>query len=297
MFLSEWLQKDMKLIKDGAFFALTMSKLKAPTKSLTFIEDEKYLNEIDDNESISCIFCTDKLLKKINRDDIGIAVTANPRTDFFNLHNILCQEKSYRRDKKPTFIHESAIISPLAYIAPFNVNIGQNCIIEEFVSIKEDVSIGADVNIRAGVVIGGEGFEYKRLENNDILSVTHCGGVVIGKKVEIGYNTCVDKAVFTWDNTILGNGTKIDNLTHISHACKTGKNCFIIAGSVICGSAIFGDNVMVGPGSTVSHQRIGDWARISLGSVVTTDVNEGQHVSGNFAIQHDRFLNHIKSIR
>lgn len=260
----------------------------------TFIDDPKYINEIINKNVI--IITTREIAKNIQ---FPVIIVENPRICFFRLHNYLVKYKhpEYIRGEFNTQIGKDSTISKLACVENKNVIIGNNVLIEEFVSIKANTVIGDNTIIRAGTVIGGEGFEAKRM-NEGILPVTHAGGVIIENDVEIKYNTCIDKALYPWDNTVISEGCKIDNLIHIAHAVKISKETLIAASALIGGRSIIGKQVWIGAGATISNNiSVGDGAKISIGSVVTKNVNSGQRVSGNFAIDHSKFLNHMKIIR
>jgi UDP-3-O-[3-hydroxymyristoyl] glucosamine N-acyltransferase len=128
--------------------------------------------------------------------------------------------------------------------------------------------------------IGNDGFGYVRQEDGTLLKMPHAGNVVIEKDVEIGCNTCIDRAVV--GSTVIGEGTKIDNLVHIAHGVKIGKHCVIVAGSVIGGSCEIGNNVYIGIGAMIKNKiKIGDGATIGMGAVVLKDVPAGATVVGN----------------
>jgi UDP-3-O-[3-hydroxymyristoyl] glucosamine N-acyltransferase len=201
----------------------------------------------------------------------------------------------YTRPEFETQIGNNCKISSLAHVDAKNVNIGNNVIIEEFVRIKRNTQIGNNVTIRSGAVIGGDGFEYRKADN-EVFFVEHVGGVIIGNNVDIFSNTCVCKAVFPWDDTIIGDYTKIDNLIHIAHCCKIGKRNVIIAGAVLCGSIETDDDVKIGPNATIAKIHMEANSNASLGAVVTKDVGQNAVVSGNFAVDHSRLLKHIKEI-
>ena len=108
----------------------------------------------------------------------------------------------------------------------------------------------------------------------------------------------VDKAIYPWDNTIIGDYSKTDNNVHIAHADKIGKRVFIAACTCIAGRVETGDDVWIGPGVTVINGiSIGDKAKISIGSVVTKSVKNGEQVTGNFAIPHAKFIENLKKNR
>ena len=262
-------------------------------KFCTFITDEKYLNNIVSN-NMSMIITTKELEEKCSVFKAGIVLTENPRTFFFLLHNILTKDEEYTGLRTENVIAETARISKMAYIAPNNVVIGENVVIEPFVTIYEKVEIGDNTVIRSGCCIGGEGYEFKR-SCKGIMAVKHVGGVKIGNNVEIQNNTCIDKAVYPWDNTILNDNVKIDNLVHIAHGVKVDENTMIVAQSGIGGRTIIGKNVWIGFGATLRNGiSIGDNAPVNMGAVVTKSVENEGSVTGNFAIPHDKFMNQLK---
>ncbi len=134
--------------------------------------------------------------------------------------------------------------------------------------------------IGPGTVIGGDGFGYARSGDDTLVKMPHTGNVVIDENVEIGSNTCIDRAVE--GSTVIGSGTKIDNLVHIAHGVKIGKNCLIVAGVVIGGSCEIGDNCYIGMGALIKNKiRIGKNAVIGMGAVVLKDVPDGATIIGN----------------
>lgn len=262
-------------------------------KICSFIENIKYLQEIPGN--VVSLIVTREIAELIKNDAIELCITSNPRLLFFQIHNYLSTQPYYLREDYPTSIGANCKISSLASISKNNVTIGEGVTIEEFVSIKENVTIGDHSIIRAGTVVGGQGFEFKRLQDS-ILSVLHTGGVVIGNNVEIQNNTTIDKGVYPWDNTIIGNYTKIDNLVHIGHAAKIGKNVLIVAHAGIGGRTIIMDGAWIGFGSIIKNGLIvGQNARANMGAIVTKDICDGQSVTGNFAINHHEFIKYQKT--
>ena len=139
---------------------------------------------------------------------------------------------------------EGTVIMPNAYIG-HHVSIGKNCIIYPNVTILDHCVIGDDVIIQAGTVIGSDAFYYNKKTNRDIhyKKMYSCGRVVIEAGVEIGAGCTIDRGV-TGD-TIIGAGTKIDNLVHIGHDTTIGKNCLFAAQVGIAGSTSIGENVIL----------------------------------------------------
>lgn len=286
--------ENIKVVKDGEFTSLGLAVSKCDEKLLSFIESAKYLAGLGSN--ITCLITTEELADTL-KEKYGVIVSSNPRMDYFKLHNKLSENVAYKRKNYSTVIGEGCKISNLASISENNVTIGNNVTIEEFVVIRENTIIGDNSIIRAGVVLGGEGYEYKRVDGI-IMNVNHCGGVIIGNNVEVQYNSCIDKALYTWDNTIIGDYTKVDNLVHLEHGVKVGERCLIASKTTFGGRTVIGKDSWVGLGAIISNGLIlGDKVNISLGSVVTKNLNDGERVSGNFAISHDKYIDFIKSIR
>jgi UDP-3-O-[3-hydroxymyristoyl] glucosamine N-acyltransferase len=104
----------------------------------------------------------------------------------------------------------------------------------------------------------------------------------------------VDRALFG-GFTEIGDDTVVDNLVQVAHGVSIGRRCRIVACAAVGGSSIIGNDVWIGPNAIISSAiRIGDGARVSLGSVVIRDVPPGGRVSGNFAIDHERFMKLFK---
>lgn len=284
-------QFDIKNEKEFETLALVESN---PEKGYcTFIADEQYIPLISDNVKM---IITDKgLADRFDCKDTGICVVENPRNAFFKLHNALGQSEKYIRKQFKTKIGENCNISSLAVIAENNVVIGDNVTIEEFVVIRENTTIGDNCIIRAGVKLGGSDFEFKR-ENGKIFSVEHYGGLVLGRNVEVQYNTGINRALYPWDDTIIDDFTKVDMLVHIAHGVKIGKSGMIVANSGIGGRVEIGNEVWIGFAATIKNGiHIGDKARVNMGAVVTKDVESEGSVTGNFAVEHSRFIANMKA--
>lgn len=260
----------------------------------TFVDNEYYLEKLSDN--IQMVLIGEDLLDTLKqyRKSYGICVVENPRLTYFRIHNYLVNDISYRRTDFKTRIGTNCNISSQAIIADKNVIIGNNVTIEEFAVIRENTVINDNSIIRAGCKIAGEGFEFKNT-SEEVFHVSHIGGVIIGESVEIQYNTCIDKAIYPWDNTVIGDHVKIDNLVHIGHAVKVDSRTMIVANSGIGGRVSIGEDVWIGFGATIRNGiHIGDRARTNMGSVVTRNVGTEEAVTGNFAIPHKDFIANLK---
>jgi UDP-3-O-[3-hydroxymyristoyl] glucosamine N-acyltransferase len=181
-------------------------------------------------------------------------------------------------------IHESSYIAPNVFIGD-HVIIGKDCIIQPHVTILDYCIIGDHVNIQSGSVIGSDAFYFNGKKNREVTykKMDSCGRVVIEDYVEIGSNCSIDRGV-THD-TLIGQGTKIDNLNHIGHDVVIGRNCLIAANCAIAGACTLEDDVvlwgMVGIGKTTT---IGKGTIIKPMSGVFKDVEPNQSIWGVPAI-------------
>ena len=283
-----------KVEKDGEFnwLGLTAEDYEGK-KVLTFLNDEKYYKEIENNKSITCIVTTDEVAQKIEKDKYGIIISNNPRKDFFELHNKLVKEDFYftKRDNQ---ISEKAYISEKANIGKYNIIIEDNIIIEAGVTIYENVTIRRGTTIKSGTILGADGFQYVR-DREEIIKVEPAGELEIAENVVIHNNSVIDKGIF--GKTFIGENTKIYNLVHVAHDSKIGKNVFLTAGVIVCGRVKIGDNSYLGPNCTIKNGLFLDKnSKVSMGAVVTKNVNENEVVTGNFAIPHKQFIENLKKI-
>lgn len=151
--------------------------------------------------------------------------------------------------------------------------IGMNCRIDSNVAIYHNCKIGNNVIIQSNSTIGSEGFGYVFFEGRHNL-IPHTGGVIIEDFVEIGANCCVDRAKF--DNTIIGAGTKIDNLVQIAHNVIIGKCCLIAGQAGISGSTKLGDGVVLGGQVGLrDHIELGNGVMVGAQAGVNKSVPDG----------------------
>ena len=302
--LSEICVPGWELLRDGDFLSLGLCTANAGIPLLTFCGNQKFLRMALKNPNITCLMIPPELKSQAltSSDRHGIVSVPNLRIDFFQLHNRLCGPDwapRYIGEDRKTFIHASAQIDPRAVIDPKNVTISANTVIESGVIIYGSTIIGENCIIRSGTVLGGSGLEFMRMGSSGMLAVEHCGKLVINDRVEIQYNCNVSRSLFPWHETHIGNDTKIESLVHIAHGSHIGKRNLIAASACICGSAQTGDDVWVGPNATISSEvKVGNGARITLGSVAASDVPENTTVSGNFAVPHELFMqDHLRKLR
>ncbi|MBS1513755.1 MAG: UDP-3-O-(3-hydroxymyristoyl)glucosamine N-acyltransferase [Bacteroidetes bacterium] len=181
-------------------------------------------------------------------------------------------------------IHSEAQIHKNVYIGPFTyvgkAVIEEGTIIHGHCHVFDNVKIGKNVSINAGSIIGSEGFGYEVNENNEYEKFTHIGGVEIHDNVDIGANTCVVRGALA--NTIIGEGTKIDNLVHIGHNAIIGKHCIITANNMVGGSVRIEDHSWLGPSSSTLNQlTLSKNSYAGLASVITKNLPSNEIWVGN----------------
>jgi UDP-3-O-[3-hydroxymyristoyl] glucosamine N-acyltransferase len=168
------------------------------------------------------------------------------------------------------------------------VSIGDDSFIYPNVTIRENVTIGKKVIVHSGTVIGSDGYGYVP-EKGRHYKIPQIGSVIIEDEVEIGANVCIDRG--TVGNTIIGWGTKIDNLVQIGHNVKIGKSCIIVSQVGISGSVEIGDGVILaGQVGIRDHIKVGNKAIVGAQSGIGSDIPEGQVYSGSPAIPHKTWL-------
>jgi UDP-3-O-[3-hydroxymyristoyl] glucosamine N-acyltransferase len=196
----------------------------------------------------------------------------------------------------PVFIHPSAKIGKDVYIAAFsyigehaeigndvkiyaqvfigaNTKVGDRTVLHPGVKLYHDCVIGNDVTIHAGTVLGSDGFGFAPQQNGTYNKVPQLGNVVIEDHVEIGANTCIDRA--TLGSTIIKKGTKLDNLLQIAHNVEVGEHSVIAAQTGISGSTKIGKHVMIGgQAGIVGHISIADGTKINGLTGISKSITE-----------------------
>jgi UDP-3-O-[3-hydroxymyristoyl] glucosamine N-acyltransferase len=252
----------------------------AAQDDLTFISAPKYF-EAGLNSNAGCFIATPDFPAASDRTVIE---SPQPRAHFAQALTLLYPSAPVHSGVHPTaVIHASASIHATAEIGAFvaigsnstvgaRVRIGPSTAIGNDVAIADDslvharvsvfdrVKIGARTIVHSGVVIGADGFGFE-LAGPAYRKVPQVGRVEIGKDVEIGANSCIDRA--TLGATVIGDGTKLDNLVHIGHNCSIGKHVLIVAQTGLAGGVTVGDYAVIG-----GQVGVGDKARIESKAVI-----------------------------
>lgn len=229
------------------------------------------------------------------------------------LNYVKSQGKSYRRHRGRCRIALSARIGRKVWIGDYvtvgkktvigdctkicgnvtigdNVTIGEKCIIYPGVQIFSDTVIGDRTILHAGCIIGDDGFGNAPQPDGSWKKIEHVGNVIIGNDVEVGSNTCIDKAPM--ESTVIADGVRIDNLCQIAHNVVVGRNTAMAAQTGIAGSAVIGENcILAGQVGIVGHIKIADRTTVGAKSGVIGNVRKsGEVLFGTPAIAHKTYL-------
>jgi UDP-3-O-[3-hydroxymyristoyl] glucosamine N-acyltransferase len=286
--------------------------------ALTFATDERFLRAALESRA-AAVLADEKLVDAGMAYAKPIVAVASPR---LALAALLTQLEAPR--PRGPFVHPSAVVDPRAsigadvYIGPLaaiaaDASIGARTVIGAGVVVGARASVGADcllhprayvadgcrlgdrVVLQAQAIVGSDGFGWAFLDGA-LQKIPQIGIVEIGDDVEIGANTCIDRA--QTGVTSIGSGTKIDNLCQIGHNCRIGRHSAIAAQVGLAGTTIVGDYVQIGGQAGLGgHLSIGSRARIAGGAEVWGDVPEGATVSGSPARDHRANLRVQASVR
>jgi len=305
-----------KLLGDGDIEIHGVAGIKeAREGEITFVANPRYISQIDRTKASAIISW-----KSIRYNGKPMIQVENPYWAWAKV----VEAFSTKREKKGKGIHPTAIIgenvkigegawiqahaiigdnvqignevviSPLVYIGD-DTQIGDHTFIYPNVTVREDVRIGERVIIHSGTVIGSDGFGFAQVSDRQH-KVPQIGTVIIEDDVEIGANVAIDRGL---RETVVGRGTKVDNLVQIAHNVVIGEDCVIIGQVGIAGSAHIEDRVtLAGQAGVVGHITIGADAQIAARAGISKDIPPGPCVwSGTPAMSHTKELRLQASMR
>lgn len=176
-------------------------------------------------------------------------------------------------------IGDGSVLHPLVAVYP-GVRIGRNAVLHAQVTIREGVTVGNNVILHAGVVVGSDGFAYLKGPDGAHRKIPQAGTVRIEDDVEVGANATIDRAAL--GETVIGRGTKIDNLVMVAHNVEVGTNAILVAQVGIAGSSKIGNGaVLAGQVGVADHLTVGDGAVVAAKSGIARDVPPGAFVAGS----------------
>ncbi len=271
---------------------------------LSFVAQQRFADRIADSKC-SVIIVSENLLTD-QQYTPTIIVVEDAYLSFQVLMN-LYQEMQDKRSgiEQGAVFHESATVGENVYVGAFtcvsekvkigdatqiypqvyigkNVKIGKNCVLYSGVRVYDYCVIGDNCIIHSNTVIGSDGFGFQPTKDG-YQKIPQLGNVVLEDNVEIGSNCSIDRG--TIGSTLIGKGTKIDNLIQIAHNVKIGQNNVIAAQAGIAGSTIIGDwNQIGGQAGVVGHIKIGNQVKVQAQSGVNASAKDGEVLYGSPAI-------------
>jgi UDP-3-O-[3-hydroxymyristoyl] glucosamine N-acyltransferase len=284
----------LTVVRDGPFSVT--GKLSTPLAAMCVpLRSAKHADEVNINSDIAAVITMPEIAALLD-SRFAIGVAENPDAVHSEIHAILAKNHEALLRAQPNQIDSSARIDPSASIADHGVIIGPRAWIGPHVTLAPGVRVDADCVLHAGVSLGVPGFNTGIIGGRQRI-IPQVGGVRLHPFVELLSNVCVARALFG-GNTALAEEVVADNLVYIAHDVQIGRRVQICALVNILGRTVIGEGAYIGPSAVIKNGlHIGANAKVSIGSVVTQDVAANETVSGNFAIPHDRFIHHIRSIR
>lgn len=287
----------------------SLSKIEEGTEgSLSFLANPKYAEYLYTTDASIVILNKDFVLEGPTKDSLTLIRVEDAYASFGQLLEMYNQVKNNKKGISSTaIIPDSAEIGEDVYIGDKvvigenvkikdrarifpnvfvgdNSQIGEDSLVFAGVKIYSETQIGKACTLHSGVVVGGDGFGFTPNSENNYKKVPQIGNVIIEDHVEIGANTCVDRA--TLGSTVIRKGVKLDNLIQIAHNVEIGENTVIAAQTGIAGSTKVGKNCMIGGQvGIVGHIRIADEVKIAAQSGIGHSIEEkGAIVQGSPAI-------------
>ncbi len=303
--------------QDLLITSLAVSPDNSTLEDLVLAFDQKYIKNVTNIKAKAIVFPY-SVKDKIPSLEIPIIWVKRTRIVLKKLLDVL-NTKKFNEGIHPTAvidpsskIDKTCVVGANVFIGA-NVVIGKNCLIYPNVTILDNSKVGNNVILHSGVVIGSDGYSYATEEESNLEKakkgdfnfnlgrqiqhkIPSIGDVVIEDDVEIGANSCVDRG--TIGSTVIGAGSKIDNLVQIAHNCKIGKDCLIVGQVGFAGSVSVGDRVVVGG-------QVGFADNINIGSDVIFVARSGVHgdipsnsvYRGTPAVPYQEYFKNEKAMR
>ena len=274
----------------------------AQTGQVKQLTNSRYAQHIKNSTATAC-FIADGFAVDNIPENLALLVCADPEMSFIKATELLHPARTYSPQiAAQAVLDNNVTLGDDVYIGPYavvgentrigngsallagaylgkNVTVGENCRIYPYAVIYDDVVLGNNVIIHSGAIIGADGFGYK-FRNNRHVKVPQVGNVVIDDNVEIGANTCIDRGAL--GSTVIGAGSKIDNLVQVGHNNKVGKNVIMCGLTGVSGSCNIEDYaILAGSSGIADHVTIGAGAVVMARSGVAGDVKPGAQVFGS----------------
>lgn len=273
----------------------------ANAHEISFLENKKYVNDLQTTKA-AAVFVKEEFVALVPKGTIAL-VTSEPYLMLARTSKLFAPKLIESNGKEP-IIGENSTIMPNVFIGKNstigdnctimsgvfigdNVKIGNNTTLYPNVTVYRDCMIGNDCMIHAGTVIGSDGFGFANTKEGKYIKIYQNGNVVIGNDVEIGSNSCIDRAAFK--STVIGNGVRIDNLVHIAHNCVLKDGCILTGQVGLSGSTTLHEYVIMGGQSaTAGHLEIAPFTTIAARGGVSKSITEPKKQWAGFPLMEHR---------
>jgi len=274
----------------------------ADAQTLSFLAESRYLKDLSSTRAAAVLI--DKAQQEQVPEGVVAVVVEDPYLAMARLSRLFAYRPSVEEGKpeigsgsrvaesvrfgQGVRIGKDVTIMSGCYIGD-GVEIDDGTLLYANVTLYHHCRIGKDCILHSGVVVGADGYGFTHDEKGSVVKIYQNGTVEIEDGVEVGANTTIDRAVF--GSTVIGRGSKIDNLVQIGHNCKIGRGCLLVSQTALAGSTILEDGVVMGGQSgATGHLTIGSRAMIASRAGVTKSLPGGKVYGGFPAIEQKLWL-------
>lgn len=277
---------------DFSFVGKIPSNLKRRIVSCT---NSKHITELLNAEGVAGVITSCDLISLVP-ETLGLALSDVPWRSAIELHEHIASISGFQWKSFENSIHPSVEIMRSAYVADHDVIIGEGTVIHAGAIIYPRTVIGNNCSIGPGTIVGCDAFEVNTSVRPNTI-IFQSGGVRLGDSVDVQAKCTLVRATFGGFSEI-GDETKFDCQVHFAHDCVAGQRVRIAACAEVSGRVSIGDDTFVGPNASISNGiSIGHRSKITIGSVVTRNVPDDATVTGNFAVDHRKWLNFMRTFK
>ncbi len=234
---------------------------------VTYLTSARFADELREGIDVAVV-TRPELRGCLKTGNVALLVDGDAHDVFYTAFATALADGHY--EQLESFRSPKAKIHSTASIAE-NVHVEAGAVIGACAVVLPNTYVGVDVVIKPNATIGGDGYENAVIRGRRSI-VTHAGGAWLSEGVQVGSSTCIDRGLFG-DFSFVGRYTTMDNLVHVAHSVRLGKNCSLTACCEISGAAVLGDGVWLGPNVSVNQGlTLGDHCYLGTGAVVTKNL-------------------------